>query len=41
MKVGGELFSDALSEGDGPAPTYTDKMRYNARTIVEAIGAGS
>jgi zinc/manganese transport system substrate-binding protein len=41
MKVGGELFSDALSEGDGPAPTYTDMMRYNARTIVEAIGAGS
>lgn len=36
-KVGGELFSDALSEADGPAGTYVDMMRYNVRTIAGAI----
>ena len=41
MKVGGELYSDALSAGDGPAATYIEMMRYNARTIVSAIAAGS
>jgi zinc/manganese transport system substrate-binding protein len=41
MEPGGELYSDALSEKEGPAPTYVDMMRHNARTIVEAIAAGS
>ena len=41
MQVGGELFSDALSPQRGPAPTYIDMMRYNARAIVAAIAAGS
>jgi zinc/manganese transport system substrate-binding protein len=37
MTVGGTLFSDALSDGDGPAGTYIDLMLYNARTIKGAI----
>ncbi len=41
MKVGGSLYSDALSAGDGPAATYIEMMRHNARTIVSAIGTGS
>ena len=41
MKIGGALYSDALSPEDGPAPTYIDMMRYNARTIAQAIAAGS
>ena len=41
MKVGGKLYSDALSTSDGPAATYIEMMRYNARTIVSAIAAGS
>ena len=37
LKVGGALYSDALSAADGPAPTYVDLMRYNIRTIAGAI----
>ncbi|MBL8584160.1 MAG: zinc ABC transporter substrate-binding protein [Rhizobiaceae bacterium] len=37
LKVGGELFSDALSGEDGPAPTYIDMMRHNVQTIKGAI----
>jgi zinc/manganese transport system substrate-binding protein len=37
MKVGGKLYSDALSGGDGPASTYIDLMRYNMATIKGAI----
>lgn len=36
-KVGGTLYSDALSPGDGPAATYVDMMRYNMRTIADAL----
>lgn len=36
LTVGGVLFSDALSGRDGPAPTYVDLMRHNARTIAGA-----
>ena len=36
-KVGGALYSDALSKPDGPAPTYIDMMRYNISTIKGAI----
>jgi zinc/manganese transport system substrate-binding protein len=28
-KIGGKLYSDALSGADGPAPTYIDMMRNN------------
>ncbi|MEM6275434.1 MAG: zinc ABC transporter substrate-binding protein [Pseudomonadota bacterium] len=35
--VGGTLYSDALSEADGPASTYVDMMRHNAMTLSEAL----
>ncbi len=31
------LYSDALSDADGPAATYLDYMHYNVSTIVEAL----
>ena len=37
VKVGGKLYSDALSAEDGPAATYIDMMRHNIRTIRQAI----
>lgn len=36
-RVGGTLYSDALSPPGGPAATYSDMMRYNARTLVAAL----
>jgi zinc/manganese transport system substrate-binding protein len=36
-KVGGTLYSDALSLANGPAPTYIDMMRHNVRQIVQAL----
>ncbi|SMH37795.1 zinc ABC transporter substrate-binding protein AztC [Mesorhizobium australicum] len=37
LKVGGALYSDALSPADGPATTYVDLMRHNIRTIAGAV----
>jgi zinc/manganese transport system substrate-binding protein len=37
LKLGGELFSDALSDANGPAATYVDMMRHNIETIRGAI----
>jgi len=37
--IGGTLYSDALSGGDGPAGTYLDMMRHNAKTLTEALGS--
>jgi len=37
LKVGGELYSDALSDAGGPAATYIDMMRHNVATIKGAI----
>ena len=37
LKVGGELYSDALSGPDGPAPTYLEMMKHNIGTIEGAI----
>jgi manganese transport system substrate-binding protein len=34
---GGVLYVDSLSEADGPVPTYLDLLRYNARTIADAL----
>ena len=34
------IYSGTLTQGE-PAGTYLDYMRYNLRTIVEALGAGS
>jgi len=32
-----ELFTESLSPADGPAPTYLEMMRFNTRTIVDAL----
>jgi zinc/manganese transport system substrate-binding protein len=36
-KVGGTLYSDALSAPDGPAPTYLRLMRHNVKQLTEAL----
>jgi zinc/manganese transport system substrate-binding protein len=36
-KMGGTLYSDALTGEKGPAPTYIDMMRHNIRTLSEAL----
>ncbi|MBJ3778049.1 metal ABC transporter substrate-binding protein [Acuticoccus mangrovi] len=38
-KVGGELYSDALSGPDGPASTYVDMFENNAKTLLSALSA--
>ncbi len=38
-KAGGELYPEALSEADGPAPTYIKMMQYNTNQIISAIKA--
>ncbi|HEX2556421.1 MAG TPA: metal ABC transporter substrate-binding protein [Microvirga sp.] len=40
-RIGGTLYSDALSEPTGPAGTYIDMMRHNARTIAQGLMAGA
>lgn len=37
LALGGTLYSDALSEPDGPASTYVDLMRHNVTTISAAL----
>lgn len=37
LKLGGTLYSDALSRPDGPAPAYADLMRHNAATLAAAM----
>ncbi len=37
LTVGGELYSDALSDASGPASTYIDMMRHNITTIRGAV----
>lgn len=37
VKVGGVLYSDALSAADGPAPTYIRLMEHNAQALQKAI----
>jgi zinc/manganese transport system substrate-binding protein len=37
IKIGGSLYSDALSAADGPASTYIDMMRSNVKVIKGAI----
>lgn len=36
-KIGGTLYSDALSDEKGPAATYIDMMRHNLRQLTEAL----
>lgn len=36
--VGGKLYSDALSDTDGPAPTYLKMFESNAEQLAQALG---
>ena len=36
-KIGGTLYSDALTDENGPAPTYIDLIRHNIRTLSAAL----
>jgi zinc/manganese transport system substrate-binding protein len=38
-KVGGKLYSDALSAQGGPAATYIDMMRHNIRALSAALSS--
>jgi zinc/manganese transport system substrate-binding protein len=40
VTLGGELFSDALSKRNGPAPTYIDMFKHNIPKIVAAMRQG-
>ncbi len=37
-KIGGTLYSDALSEEKGPVPTYIAMVRHNIRALTSALG---
>jgi manganese/zinc/iron transport system substrate-binding protein len=37
VKIGGELFSDAMGPPGTPEGTYPGMVRHNVRTIVEAL----
>ena len=36
-KIGGVLYADSLSKRDGPAASYLELMRHNAKTLAEAL----
>ena len=38
-RIGGTLYSDALSAADGPAPDYLSMMRSNFKVLHEALSA--
>ena len=40
VKIGGKLYSDALSTKAGPAPTYVAMMRHNAKLLTAAMPQG-
>lgn len=37
-KVGGTLFSDALTDEKGPCPTYIEMVRHNIKALTSALG---
>ena len=37
-KVGGQLYSDALTDEKGAAPTYIDMIRHNIKQLTSALG---
>jgi ABC-type Zn uptake system ZnuABC Zn-binding protein ZnuA len=37
VKVVTDLYNESITPADGPAPTYLDMMRYNTKTIVDAL----
>lgn len=39
-RIGGKVYSDALSGPDGPAPTYLEMMRSNLRAFDAALAPG-
>lgn len=39
-RIGGRLYSDALSAASGPAGTYIDMMKHNISEIEKALAAG-
>ena len=39
VRIGGKLYSDALSRPDGPAGSYLKVMEHNARSLVAALKA--
>jgi zinc/manganese transport system substrate-binding protein len=39
-RIGGRLYSDALSSGEGPAGTYIAMMKHNISQIERALAAG-
>ncbi len=36
-RIGGKLFSDALTGADGGAPSYIEMMRHNVKTLAAAL----
>jgi zinc/manganese transport system substrate-binding protein len=38
-KIGGVLYSDALSDKDGPAPTYLEMFRHNVGALTSALSS--
>jgi zinc/manganese transport system substrate-binding protein len=38
-KIGGELYTDALSPADGPAPSYLDMFRHNVGALTAALSS--
>ncbi|QRM28962.1 metal ABC transporter substrate-binding protein [Microvirga sp. VF16] len=38
-KIGSKVYSDALSDGNGPAATYIDMMRHNIRAFSTALSS--
>jgi manganese/zinc/iron transport system substrate-binding protein len=41
VRIGGELFSDAMGAAGTPEGTYQGMVRHNVRTIVEALAPGA
>ena len=37
-KIGGQLYSDALTDEKGAAPTYIDMIRHNIKQLTSALG---
>jgi zinc/manganese transport system substrate-binding protein len=37
-KIGGQLYSDALTDEKGGAPTYIDMIRHNIKQLASALG---
>jgi zinc/manganese transport system substrate-binding protein len=38
-RIGGTLYSDALTDEKGAAPTYLDMMRHNVKQLTAALGS--